>query len=111
MSRTNLQSRLLTSAAAAAAVFALSALPSAVQAVPVQGGYIDDPRCDPIPNQQLSHELGEQQFFPVNESFQVQVAPATFYICVPDDGIQNDWIVQITNTSGQSWKDLFFVAD
>lgn len=80
-------------------------------AVPVVAVYNEDPRCDPIISQTLSHELGEQQFFPINESFIPLVTPATFTVCVPDDLIQNDWIVQITNTSGQAWQNLFFVAD
>ena len=80
-------------------------------AVPITGVYIDDARCDPIVNQTLTHELGEKQFFPINESFTTVVSPATFTVCVPDDGIANDWIVQITNTSNQAWQNLFFVAD
>ena len=80
-------------------------------AVPVTAVYNEDPRCDPIISQTLSHELGEQQFFPINESFNPLVTPATFTVCVPDDNIANDWIVQITNTSGQAWQNLFFVAD
>lgn len=98
---------LLTLAAAAALLLAAKV----GYAVPITGVYAEDPRCDTIPNQTLTHELGEQQFFPLNESFSVQVSPATFTVCVPDDGIANDWIVAMTNTSGVAWKNLFFVAD
>jgi hypothetical protein len=80
-------------------------------AVPITGVYNEDPRCDIVPSQTLTHELGEQQFFPVNESIAVQVSHATFTVCVPDDGIANDWIIQMTNTSGVAWQNLFFVAD
>ncbi|MBC8108763.1 MAG: hypothetical protein H7Z14_19420 [Anaerolineae bacterium] len=80
-------------------------------AVPVVAVYNEDQRCDPVISQTLSHELGEQQFFPLNESFNAFVSPATFTVCVPDDNIANDWIVQITNTSGIAWQNLFFVAD
>lgn len=80
-------------------------------AVPVTAAYAEDQRCDPIVSQTLTHELGEQQFFPLNESFQVSVSPAPSTVCVTNDGIANDWIVQITNTSGQAWQNLFFVAD
>jgi hypothetical protein len=80
-------------------------------AVPVTGVYVEDQRCDPIPNQTLSHELGEVGFFPQNEAFLVNVSPATFTVCVPDDGIANDWIVDMINVSGIAWMDLFFVAD
>src|SRR5207237_760814 len=62
-------------------------------------------------NQTLTHELGETGFFPINEAIQVQVSPATFTVCVADDGLPDDWIVQMTNISGQTWKDLFFVSN
>jgi hypothetical protein len=94
-----------------AATTALLAAAKVSYAVPVTAVYIEDQRCDTIPNQTLTHELGEQQFFPINESFAPVVSPATFTVCVQDDGIANDWIVQITNTSGIAWKDMFFVAD
>lgn len=82
------------------------------QAVPVTGVYIEDPRCDTLPNQFLSHELGDINSFPINEAFIVNsVSHALFTVCVPDDGIANDWIVDITNASGIAWKDLYFVAD
>lgn len=94
-----------------AAVTAAATLASQALAVPVNGFYVEDQRCDPVPSQSLSHELGEVQFFPINESLQIFVSPTTNYICVPDDGIQNDWTVQIINVSGQAWTNLFFVAD
>jgi hypothetical protein len=81
------------------------------QAVPVTGVYIEDPRCDVLPNFTLSHELGEVGFFPINEAFLVNVSPATFTVCVPDDNIANDWIVDILNISGTAWANLYFVAD
>src|SRR3954451_18393078 len=70
-----------------------SLLATKAYAVPITGVYVEDQRCDPIPSQTLSHELGEKQFFPINESFTTFVSPATFTVCVPDDGIANDWIV------------------
>src|SRR5256714_6986320 len=80
-------------------------------AVPIVGKYIEDSRCDPIPNQPLSDEIGDVSTFPANEAIQVVVSPTTTVVCVPNDGIQNDWNVQITNVSGQAWQDLFFVAN
>lgn len=80
-------------------------------AVPVTGLYLEDARCDPLPNFLLSHELGNNAFFPINEGLAVVVTPATFTVCVPDDGIANDWNVQIINTSGIAWNNLYFVAD
>src|SRR5262245_39573175 len=81
-------------------------------AVPVKGLYVEDPRCDAIPQQQLSHELGDAAFFPVNESF-LYIVQATPHVtvCVPDDGIANDWDVIIGNNSGLYWQNLFFVGD
>jgi hypothetical protein len=110
MSRNN--TRNLTAAAAiAAASITISHLASSARAVPINGQYIEDPRCDVLPNQQLTHELGRVPFFPINEAIDVNVTPATFTVCVPDDGIANDWIVQMTNISGVAWKNLFFVAN
>jgi len=107
--RTTLRNRIL--AAAAGAAMAIMGFSQSASAVPVQGGYQEDPRCDTLPNQTLAHELGKVGFFPQNEAIDYQVAPATFTVCVPDDGLPNDWIVQMVNLSGQSWTNLFFVAD
>lgn len=109
MKRTNSKSSVLSIATAAAAATLFTAQLS--YAVPVTGVYLEDPRCDVIPQQTLSHELGDGGFFPINESIQVSASPATFTVCVPNDGIQNDWIVMMTNTSGIAWRNLFFVAD
>jgi hypothetical protein len=98
------------SAAALAAISMMTASRSS-QAVPINGLYTEDPRCDAIPTQTLSHELGRVPFFPINEAIDVNVTPAQFTVCVPDDGIANDWIVSMTNISGVAWKNLFFVAN
>jgi hypothetical protein len=96
------------------AVASVLAAGSTAIAVPVNGFYVDDARLDNPPNQALSHELGEHHpptfYFPINEGLEITVNPSPIYI-VPDDGIQNDWIVRILNISGQAWTDLFFVAD
>lgn len=98
---------------AAAALAAISMLTASrtSQGVPVNGLYTEDPRCDAIPTQTLTHELGRVPFFPLNEAIDVNVVPAQTTVCVPDDGIANDWIVQMTNISGVAWKNLFFVAN
>jgi hypothetical protein len=98
--------KVLSTSTIVAAGIALGA--SAAQAFPVTAVYTEDPRCDAIPQQTLSHELGEAGFFPINESLQISVSPATFTVCVPNDNVQNDWIVQIINVSGQAWTNLFF---
>lgn len=97
---------------AAATVGSLSlALPRSAHAVPVQGQYIEDNRCDPLPNTLLSHELGRNTAFPANEGFIDNVGQINATVCVPNDGIANDFVVQITNTSGIAWQDVHFVAN
>ena len=108
MNLTNLRNRL---ALATVAASALGAAATTVSAVPINGGYIEDARCDVLPNQLLRHELGQIGFFPLNESIEVQFQPSTFTVCVPNDGLANDWNVQIRNVSGIAWRDLFFVVD
>jgi hypothetical protein len=107
MKRTN-PTRMLTAAIAAGALLAGA---GRLGAVPVVGVYVEDPRCDVIPQQTLPHELGDAGFFPINEAFTVVVNPTTTVVCVPDDLIPNDWEVEIRNVSGLSWNNLFFVAD
>ena len=59
-------------ATAAASTLALCGA-STARAVPIIGKYIEDSRCDTIPNQPLSHELGDVSTFPINEAIQVVV--------------------------------------
>ncbi len=80
-------------------------------AVPVNGLYLEDPRCDAQPNQNLGHEIGETTAFPIDERILVVVSPALSYVCVGDDGAPNDFTVQMTNLSPYAYVDLFFVAD
>jgi hypothetical protein len=88
----------------------LAAVPTA-GAVPISGNYLEDARCDVIPNQHLTHELGDAATFPPNEALLISLQQVNFTVCVPDDGVANDWIVQIQNVSGTAWQDLFFVVD
>ena len=94
---------------------ALSALASAsvntAMAVPVNGLYIEDSRCDVVAGKSLTHELGDQSTFPTNEALKIVVSQTSAVICVANDGIANDWVVQMTNVSGQAWNNLFFVAN
>jgi hypothetical protein len=108
MNHTPLHHRVL--AAVAASALALGAAHSA-SAVPINGQYLEDPRCDVIPNQNLTHELGQLGIFPPNESVEVTFQATTNTVCVANDGIANDWNVQIRNVSGQAWMNLFFVVD
>jgi hypothetical protein len=108
MTSTTLRNRIL--ATTSASVLAWCTAPTA-SAVPISGLYIEDARCDTLPNMNLSHELGDASTFPANEAILVFVSPTNTTICVPNDGIANDWNVQITNVSGQAWQDLYFVAN
>jgi hypothetical protein len=79
--------------------------------VPVVANYLEDPRCDVLPSQALTHELGDLALFPLNESIFVQAVPTQVHICAPNDLIANDWQVDIVNTSGIAWQNLFFVGN
>src|SRR3954463_13558815 len=93
------------------ALLVMAVAASSSFATPVIGKYQEDPRCDTIPNQNLGEELGDAAFFPINESIQYTTGAVTFTVCVPNDNLQNDWIVRMINTSGIAWKNLFFVVD
>jgi hypothetical protein len=98
-------------AAAAVATGSLLVANQLAQAVPVNALYTDDPRCDQIPQQSPTHELGDLATFPQNEAIRMTPTPVTFTICVPNDGLANDWVVDMINLSGQTWRNLFFVCD
>lgn len=109
MKTTTSQNRLSILAIAAAAT--MFGVINSAHAVPIVGQYLEDARCDTIPNQQLRDELGQLTVFPLNESVEVITQPTTVTVCVANDGLANDWNVQIRNVSGQAWQDLFFVVD
>jgi len=95
----------------AVAVGALVVGSRAVHAVPVNALYTDDPRCDQVPNQSPTHELGDLATFPLNEAIRMTPQHVNFTVCVQDDGLANDYVVDMINLSGQTWKNLFFVCD
>jgi hypothetical protein len=109
MSRNNLRN--FVRSTAIASTLALGAVTQTSQAVPVNAQFDDDPRCDLLPTTFLADELGHFAFFPLNEGIEVTVQPSPFTVCVPDDGLPNDWNVQIRNVSGIPWMDLHFVVD
>jgi len=97
--------------ALAALAAVLTGGPRAASALPVNGFYTEDARCETLPNQTLPHEIGETTAFPIDERISVVVSAAFTYECVGDDGVANDFVVQMTNLSSYSYVDLFFVAD
>ena len=107
LARDSLTFRLL---AAVAFLFAVTfGLAPSASAVPVDGFYVEDTRCDPHPDQPLPHEIGEV-VFPIDELIEVLVSTGPT-ICVTDDGIANDFLVTMTNLSPFPYINLFFVSD
>lgn len=102
-------SKLLASATMSVAASIFGA--SAANAMPVTGVYLEDARCDILPNQLLPEELGNVALFPIGEGIQFSAQPTTKYICVADDLVVNDWEVRMTNVSGVAWTNLFFVGN
>lgn len=80
-------------------------------AYPVFAQSLDNPRCDPLPQMNLSHELGDAPVFPIDELIASVSAQVPMTVCVGDDGIANDWLVTITNLSPTAWMDMMFVVD
>jgi hypothetical protein len=110
MNTTTLNKRMTTLAMTAAATTLLLAT-NAANAVPISGQYLEDARCDNIPSQHLTHELGQNGIFPINEALEINFQATQQTVCVPQDGLPNDWNVQIRNVSPIAWQDLFFVVD
>jgi hypothetical protein len=77
---------------------------------PVSGQFANDSRGDSIANIQLPRELGDSRFFQISDALIYHDHRVHFPV-PNDDGIANDWLVHITNVSGQAFQDLFFVAD
>jgi len=88
----------------------LGAMPAA--AVPVQGQFYNDlGQCDDVPDTTLTHELGDSAVFPIDEQLVFTITPTTTTVCVPDDGLPNDWNIRIVNIGSVYWQDVFFAAD
>jgi hypothetical protein len=108
MQRRNLRNLVAAATVASASILVSSQL---ARAVPVNALFTDDPRCDVVPNQSPTHELGDLATFPLNEAIRMTPQHVNFTVCVPDDGLANDYVVDMVNLSGQTWKNLFFVCD
>lgn len=93
-------------------LLAVLAMAAPAMANPVNGLYADTPPCDTHGPRFAIEELGNAPLFPANElidsasTFTQQVAcPATDNPTIPNA------LVVITNLTGTSWTDLFYVAD
>lgn len=90
-----------------ACIFAVPA-----SAVPIQGLFVDDPtHCDSHADYNLTHELGDAAVFPAEESIFYDAKNMNVFVCVPDDGIANDYEIRMQNLSGVAWQDVTFVVD
>jgi hypothetical protein len=91
----------------------------AANALPVSGFVADDPRCDPVGSrvvEELGLPLALGGPFPTGEGIFFLAVPTTLFVCVPDDGLPNDWLVLMTNLTPNAYGDgvrrpLFFVAN
>ncbi len=87
--------------------FAVSAL-----AVPVAVPYVDDPRCDFIPDQLLIDEIGlPLAGFPPGESLSSTVVQPAPEICTGNGIGADDFEVTMINLTPFDFEDVFFVAD
>ena len=86
--------------------------PASAFGVAVNGTYVDTTDCDLHGTKTFGHELGNiADGFPIDEALAVNVQQSPQLVCVGDDGVPNEWQVDITNLSSFRYKDLFFVAD
>ena len=106
MKRQSLQHVLLLAATAGVAMTSAVA-----NANPVAGQFTNDSRGDAIADLMLNREIGDSALFPIPDGILYHDHRAIQTVGVADDGIANDWLVHITNITGQSFGNLFFVAD
>jgi len=95
------------------AIAACFALANQALAVPTQVDYIDTPQCDPLSIPINVHEIGDMIEFPTDESldhFDLGVTP--ILPCPPtNNSLLDEVIVEIRNTSGKEWREVWYVAD
>lgn len=89
----------------------LAAFASFASAHPVSGTYFDTNHCDNQGARQAVDELGTF-IFPSNELIDAFSTVTSLSACAPhDDPNMPNYLVRMTNLTGQSWTDLFYVAD
>ncbi|MDX9910445.1 MAG: PEP-CTERM sorting domain-containing protein [Phycisphaerales bacterium] len=79
---------------------------------PVDGVYFDLPDCDDHGNRVALEELGNAPLFPTDELIESVATFTQQSACPPMDNpaIPNALVV-MTNLTGRSWTDLFYVGD
>lgn len=95
-------------------IFTIAALATQSLAVPTPMIHIDPPGdCDPlfIPNN--VHEIGDLIEFPADESLgHMDLGPTNVIPCpILDDTLIPNVLVDIRNTSGIEWHEVWYVAD
>ncbi|QDS98069.1 PEP-CTERM sorting domain-containing protein [Adhaeretor mobilis] len=103
--------KLATSLLSLAAVFAVT---SQASAVPTPMIHIDTPGdCDPLFIPDDVHEIGDMIEFPTDESlFSTDQGPTSLAPCpLQDDPSVLNRVVEIRNTSGIDWHEVWYVAD
>jgi len=78
---------------------------------PVSGTYVDGPDCDNHGPQLIQEELGLAPAFPLDELISATSGFVGFSACPLTDNGTGSALVTITNLSGRSWTDLYYVAD
>ncbi len=87
-------------------------LASIAAANPVDGRYFDLPGCDDFGDRIATEELGTGPLFPSDERI---TAASTFTFdsacAMTDDPNIPNRVIQMTNTTGLAWRELFYVGD
>ena len=88
-------------------------LSSRTQASPTQVVHNDTPQCDFLFIPFDVEEIGHFAEFPANESLDAfDMGPTPFIPCPPSNiSLLPEMLVEIRNTSGRAWNELWYVAD
>ncbi len=86
---------------------------AAALALPVDGRYLEDPRCDDFGPLIAVEELGTTAVFPTDERIEAISTFTQDAACIgePDNPSIPNSLVVMTNLTGRAWNDLFYVGD
>lgn len=86
---------------------------ASAMALPVDGRYLEDPRCDDFGMLIAVEELGTGPLFPPDERIEAVSTFTQDVACIgePDNPSIPNALVVMTNTTGRIWNDLFYVGD
>ncbi len=102
---------MLRTTSAGLVTLGLAVVAAAASANPVSGTYFDTANNDNHGTQQAIWEIGTGSLF--TPGFQIiSSSVVTGLSSSPGDNINiNNFLVRMVNTTGQNWKNLFYVAD